>query len=489
LEWQKGEGRGSTFPATLDRFDHNPETIRRFFWREIVDLRVYLKLFLRWSWFVALATVAGAVLSLFVLSSLGALPSYSATATVAIGAEIFDSDQDRSYMTTASSLAPTYVELAKLEPVTQAVIETLSLPETTDELSELLDVSLIEGTQLIEIKATYRDAQMAAAIANEAARQLALQAPLRLRNFIVTIEAAKAPKGPGITSLAPVAIGGMLGFLLATGGVFLVDFLRDTINDSEDVAQRLGLATLAVVKSPSSWPSRLWQRWRGRRVEPETQPVWWSLMEASKRRYAASAGQTPGNPHNGHTPRLVLSKVEGNKTPLVLVTSSGKDEGQSSAAINLARTWACSGQTTLLVDAYLAKSRLHEELGLTNEVGLTSLLAEPTCSLEAVLQPIETVPGLRALTAGPATARSLAATTPAVRQALEAMRATAQVVIVNGPPVLADADAVMLAAQADGVLLVLRGGNTRTEQAAEAIQLLTMAGGSVWGAILNLGQP
>jgi Mrp family chromosome partitioning ATPase len=379
------------------------------------------------------------------------------------------------------------VELAKLEPVTQAVIDTLSLPETTDELSELLDVSLIQGTQLIEIKATYGDPQIAADIANEVARQLALQTPPRLRNFIATIEAAKVPEGTGIASLAPVVIAGMLGFLLSTGAVFLADFLRDAIHDSEDVAQRLGLATLAVVRPPSSWPSRLWQRWRGRQVEAETRPVWWSLMEACQRRYAAAAaGQRSGNSRDGHTTRPVPSKVEGNESLLVLVTSSGRDEGQSSAALNLARAWAHGGQTTLLVDAYLARPSLHEKLGLANEVGLTSLLAEPTYSLEAAIQPIEAVPGLHALTVGPATERSLSATVPAVRQALEAMRATVQVVIVNGPPVLARADAVMLAAQADGVLLVLRGGKTRAEQAAEAIELLTRAGGSVWGAILNL---
>jgi Mrp family chromosome partitioning ATPase len=286
-----------------------------------------------------------------------------------------------------------------------------------------------------------------------------------------------------------VLIAGTLGFLLSTGAVFLADFLRDVIHDSEDVAQRLGLATLAVVRPPGSWLSRLWQHRRGRRVEPETRPFWWSLMEACQRRYTAAAEQTPANSHNGHPKRLVLSNVEGNEAPLVLVTSSGKDEGQSSAALNLARTWARSGQTTLLVDAYLARPRLHEELGLEDAVGLTGLLSEPTRSLEAVIQPIEAVPGLHALTAGPATKQSLAATAPAVRQALEAMRETAQVVIVNGPPVLAGADAVMLAAQADGVLLVLRGGRTRAEQAAGALELLTNAGASVWGVVLNLGRP
>jgi len=445
-----------------------------------MDLRVYLKLFWHWLWLIVLATMVGVVASLCVLLYLGNLPSYSATATVAIGAEIFSSDQDQSYLTAVDSMAPTYVELAKLEPVTQAVIAALSLPETTDELSDLLEVTLIQETQLIEIEATYRDAQMAADIANEVAHQLALQAPTQLRNFIVTIEAAEAPEilELDIEAFVPVVIAGLLGFLLSTGGVFLVDFVRDVINDSADVAQRLGLATLAVVRSPGNRPSRLWRRWQGQRVEPETQPVWWSLMEACQRRYAAATGQTPDTPRNA---------AEGNETPLILITSSERDERQTSTALNLARTWTRSGQTTLLVDAYLARPGLHEELRLTNEVGLTSLLAEPTCSLEVAIQPVEAAPGLHALTAGPATERPLSATAPAVRLALEAMKATAQVVIVNGPPVLAGADAVMLAAQADGVLLVLHGGKTRAAQAAEAIELLTRAGGSVWGAVLNLG--
>jgi capsular polysaccharide biosynthesis protein len=343
-----------------------------------MDLRVYLKLFRHWLWLIVLTTVVGVVASLCVLLYLGDLPSYSATATVAIGAEIFSSDQDQAYLIAVDSMAPTYVELAKLEPVTQAVIAALSLPETTDELSDLLEVTLIEDTQLMEIEATYRDAQMAADIANEVAHQLALQAPTQLRNFIVTIEAAEAPEllKLDIEAFAPVAIAGLLGFLLSTGGVFLVDFVRDVINDSEDVAQRLGLATLAVVRSPSDRHSRLWRRWPRRRAEPENQPVWWSLMEACQLRYAAATGQTPDAPHNA---------AEGNETPLIMITSPERDERQTSTALNLARTWARTGQTTLLVDAYLARPGLHEELGLTNEVGLTSLLAEPTCSLEAAI--------------------------------------------------------------------------------------------------------
>jgi len=443
-----------------------------------MDLRVFLRLFLRWSWFVALATVAGAALSFFALSSLGMLSSYSATAIVAIGAEIFSSDQDPSYLATAANLAPTYVELARMEPVTQAVIDSLSLPETTGELGELLEVSLIRDTQLIRIKATYGDARMAVDIANEVARQLALQTPPRLRNFIATIEAAAAPRRSGMDVFAPVVISGMLGFLLSTGVVFLADFLRDIIHDSEDVVLRLGVPAPTVVKSPS-WLARLWRRWLGQQVEPETRPVWWSLMEACQRHHAAAAGQTSANP-GGHTAKQA--------TPLMLVTSSGRDEGQSSMALNLARAWARRGRTTLLVDAYLARPRVHKELGLANDVGLTGLLAEPACSLEAAIQPIEAVPGLHALTAGPKTERPLSSTAPSVRQALEAMKKTAQVVIVNGPPVLAGADAVMLAAQADGVLMVLRGGKTRAEQAAEAIELLAKAGASVWGVVLNLGR-
>jgi Mrp family chromosome partitioning ATPase len=142
----------------------------------------------------------------------------------------------------------------------------------------------------------------------------------------------------------------------------------------------------------------------------------------------------------------------------------------------------------LLVDAHLTRPRLHDALGLTNAMGLTSLLADPAGALEAAVQPVEAVSGLRVLTAGPATDQPLSANAPAAQQALEAMRERAQVVVIDGPPVLAGADAVMLAAQADGVLLVLRGGKTRAEQAAEAVELLTRAGGSVWGTVINVGR-
>jgi capsular polysaccharide biosynthesis protein/Mrp family chromosome partitioning ATPase len=445
-----------------------------------MDLRMYLRLFFRWSWLIALCTVAGVVLSFAILSSTGLLSSYSATATVAIGAQALSSDQDPSYLNTAASLAPTYVELAKLEPVTQGVIDALDLPETTAELSQLLEVSQILDTQLIEIKATYQDPETAADIANEVARQLALLAPSHLRNFIVTVQPARAPMRSGLTaSLAPPLIVGALGFLLSTGAVFLFDFLRDAIHDAEDVAQRLGLTTLAVVRMPGWSRSGRWGRWQANRFKPETHSMWWSLMEACWRRHVEAIEQAPGGSSDGHD--------DERETLLVLITSSSRDDGQSAAALNLAGTWAHSGRTVLLVDAYTAHPRLHTSLGLADAPGLTDLLGEPGHSLEEVIRPIEGVPGLSVLPVGSVAGQSLSATAPAVRQALEAMRGLAQVIVVAGPPVLAGADAVMLASQASGGLLVLRADRTRTEKAAEAVDLLNMAGGSLWGAVLNRG--
>lgn len=58
-------------------------------------------------------------------------------------------------------------------------------------------------------------------------------------------------------------------------------------------------------------------------------------------------------------------------------------------------------------------------------------------------------------------------------------------VVIDSPPVLPVADAVMLAGQVDRILLVLENGKTHRSAAAQAVERLTSAGGRILGAVLN----
>lgn len=168
----------------------------------------------------------------------------------------------------------------------------------------------------------------------------------------------------------------------------------------------------------------------------------------------------------------------------LLVTSTGPDEGKSTTLANLAVTMAQAEQRVLMVDCDLRRPSLHTLFGLPNDQGLTSaILAQGEGPL-----PVQatSVPGLTLLPSGPLPPR------PAdllgsrrMGQLIERLRAEADIVLFDTPPVVAVSDASALAPRVDGVLLVLQAGQTRRDRAREARQLLEKVKANIVGVVLN----
>ncbi|MBX0328296.1 CpsD/CapB family tyrosine-protein kinase [Oscillochloris sp. ZM17-4] len=167
----------------------------------------------------------------------------------------------------------------------------------------------------------------------------------------------------------------------------------------------------------------------------------------------------------------------------LLVTSTAPDEGKSIALANLAVTMAQAEQRVLLVDCDLRRPSLHSIFGLSNELGLTSAILEGEGAL-----PIQAtaVNGLSLLSSGPLPPRpaDLLGSRRMVAL-LDRLRATADIVLIDTPPVVAVTDAAVLAPQADGVLLVLQAGHTRRDRAREARQILEKVKANIIGVVLN----
>jgi non-specific protein-tyrosine kinase len=168
----------------------------------------------------------------------------------------------------------------------------------------------------------------------------------------------------------------------------------------------------------------------------------------------------------------------------LLITSTAPDEGKSVTLANLAVTMAQAEQRVLMVDCDLRRPSLHSIFGLSNEQGLTSAILEQG---EGEL-PIQAtaVPGLSLLASGPLPPRpaDLLGSRRMVAL-LERMRASADIVLIDTPPVVAVTDAAVLAPQVDGVLLVLQAGHTRRDRAREARQILEKVKAHIIGVVLN----
>lgn len=167
----------------------------------------------------------------------------------------------------------------------------------------------------------------------------------------------------------------------------------------------------------------------------------------------------------------------------LVVTSPAAGEDKSTAIANLAVTMAQSGRRTILVDCDLRRPSLHEAFGLPMSPGLTNLVLE-----EVAQPPLQTtsIENLWLLSSGP-TPPNPADLLGAGRmaQVLATLAERADIVLLDAPPVVAAADAAILGAKTDGVLLVIQAGRTRRDQSERARELLEQAKVRIVGVALT----
>jgi non-specific protein-tyrosine kinase len=181
---------------------------------------------------------------------------------------------------------------------------------------------------------------------------------------------------------------------------------------------------------------------------------------------------------------LMFSSVE---EPLhtLLVTSAAQSDGKSSIIANLAVTFAQGGNKTILVDADLRRPSQHEIWGISNERGLTTMMLEESAMSTPPLAQTA-IENLQILPSGPLPPNPAdVLSSQRMMGVIGVLKARANYVLFDSPPVLAATDAALLGSKLDGVLLVVRAGHTRREQTARARQALDRVHVRVVGAVLS----
>ncbi len=161
----------------------------------------------------------------------------------------------------------------------------------------------------------------------------------------------------------------------------------------------------------------------------------------------------------------------------MLVTSSGRRDGKTTAAVSLAHVYAQTGARVVLVDADFRRSRLTELFGVPATTGLREVLLDEADVDEALVE----APGhgqlLRLLPARPDVGVPIDVLQSERAQAVvDELRSHADVVIFDAPPLTDVADALRLATAVDAVVMVVRFGRTRRDRLAQARLLLAQLG-------------
>ena len=169
----------------------------------------------------------------------------------------------------------------------------------------------------------------------------------------------------------------------------------------------------------------------------------------------------------------------------VLITSPGANEGKSTTLANLAVTMAQIEQRVIAVDCDLRRPCLHQFFGLANDTGLTTMMLNDDLLTNPPLQDTR-VDGLRLLASGPLPPRPADLLgSKRIGQVIERLGEEADILLFDAPPVLAAADATLLATKVDGVLLVVSAGQTKREHARLAVERLSKVNAHIVGSVLN----
>ena len=180
----------------------------------------------------------------------------------------------------------------------------------------------------------------------------------------------------------------------------------------------------------------------------------------------------------------LLFSQEASGLKSIMVTSALAGEGKTTVAANLAVVFAQQGVRVLLVDCDLRRARLHHLFHVQRTPGLTTLLAgsvKPNVAIRATK-----VRNLSLLPAGappPNPAELLGGQDMAAT--LEYLVGEFDLLICDSPPLLAAADASILATRTEGVLMVVRAGKVEQDVVRMAQQQLTTVGARVVAAVLN----
>jgi capsular exopolysaccharide synthesis family protein len=168
----------------------------------------------------------------------------------------------------------------------------------------------------------------------------------------------------------------------------------------------------------------------------------------------------------------------------LVVTSTQPGEGKSTVISNLGITVAQSGKKVLLIDCDLRKPTVHKKLGLSNQDGLTTLLAKEK-KLDEVVQTTN-IKNFFVLTSGPIPPNPAELLgSKKMKNFLNELQEYFDMILIDAPPVLAVTDAQILSTCCDGVVFVAGYGQAEKNAIVRAKELVDKVGGKIIGVVIN----
>lgn len=434
-----------------------------------MELRDYLRIMRRrWKLIVScmLVAVAAAAAVTFNMT-----PQYASTSGLFVSTTPSSSSEAYQGSLFSAQRITSYADLATGQELSRRVIEQTGIDLEPAELAAKIEATVVPETVNMDVTVTDPDPRTAQLLSQSVAEELTsfvdeLETPPGRANAPIklsVVDAAPLPTSP--VSPQPVrnlGLAAVLGLLLGLGLAVLREMLDTSIKNATDIESATPAPLMAGFNFDPVAVSR---------------PLITELDSHAPRVEAFRVLRT----------NLAFVDVD-NDSKVFAVSSSVPGEGKTTTATNLAITMALAGHRVLMVDGDMRRPQVAGAFDLEPQVGLTTVLIG-AIDLEEALQdgPVDSMWVLTSGTIPPNPSELLQS--QAMRELLDRARKEFDVIVIDTPPLLPVTDAALIAAQADGALVVVRHGRTTRDQLRLSMDRLEAVDAKALGVVLNMVPP
>lgn len=457
-----------------------------------IDLQQVFGALLNKAWLIGIVAVVCAVVTL-VGTLLFITPTYKSSAMFYVNNNSMSLGDVASSITSSDisasrGLVKSYIVILKTRETLNDVIDYAELDRTYAEIMGMISAEAVDSTEIFRVTVTSPDAEEAEKIANAIAYIL----PKRITSIVEgtsakVVEAAVQSARPSSPSYTKnTMIGLLLGLVLSAGVVVLKTILDTTIRKEEDIIQTTQYPILAAVpdmEAPGKGNSNY-------------------SYDRDKKHAALQAGKKSGmigrdmdfvaaEAYKLLRTKLQFAFADENDSHVIGISSSLSGEGKSLSAVNLAYSLSQLGKRVVLIDCDMRRPTLAEKLKIQKKPGLSNFLTGQ-CRVEELIQ-FCNIRGdenaFRVIAAGPNPPNPIELlSSEKMTKFLAGLRKICDYVILDLPPIGEVSDALAVASNTDGVLLVVRQNLCEKNILADTIRQLEFVDAKVLGVVYNCAE-
>ena len=454
-----------------------------------INLQKLFNALLNKAWLIVLVAVVMAVVT-FLGTYFFVTPQYQSSAMFYVNNSAF-SVGDASFSITSSditaskSLVKSYIVILKTQQTMDDIIDYTGIDRTNGELLGMISAEAVDNTEIFKVVVESPDPQEAKVIADAISYIL----PKRISSVIEgtsakVVDMPRVPTSPSSPSYTTNAIIGFLvGLTLTVSVIALLEIFDVTIRSEDDIAQNSDHPILASVPDMSA-PTKggYYYGYGSKKGEKTALNAKQPALVGKGISFAATES------YNLLRTKLQFSFAGDNRCRVIAVSSALSGEGKSLSAVNLAYSMSQLGKKVLLIDCDMRRPSLATKLPIKKSPGLSNYLSG-LCALDTLFQPC----GLKdeeeafwVVSSGrnPPNPIELLSSEK-MSKMLKTLRESYDYIILDMPPVGEVSDALAVAKDTDGVLLVGRQTYCNRVILNETIRQFEFMEAKILGVVCN----